>query len=104
MSPTLYHSEATDPLFTFFKFFQNAERRDRRREAIISGLEQFRAASESYIEGERPGAANYTLGQQLVSDSFRRRPARNFDVVVCFSMGHCRMQLAVHPQRKHRGR
>ena len=70
--PAFDHGEATEPLFALFEFFQNAQRRNWRREAVVAGFDQLRAAGEFYVEEERPGAANHALGQKLVGDSLRR--------------------------------
>src|SRR2546426_4082107 len=89
--PSLYDCESTEPLFAFFQFLQDAKRRDRRREAVLAGFDELRAAGDLDIEEQGPSAPNDAFAQKFIGYCFRRGSTRNLDVIVCFSVCGGRM-------------
>ena len=80
--PAFNHCEATEALLTLFEFLQNSQRCNGRREAILSGFEQLRAAGKFDVEKQRPLATLDPFADELVNDAFGSRATRNLDVVV----------------------
>src|SRR5438552_11043849 len=95
--PTLDHCKPAETLFALFELLQDAERRYRRREAIIAGPDQFRAAGKLDVKKQRPLPAQNSFAYQPANNSFGRRFARNLNVVVRFVVDHGRVECVVEP-------
>ena len=82
MRPAFNYCEVAEALLTLFEFLQNSRRRNRRREAILSGFEQLRAAGKFDVEKQRPFPTQDAVADEFVNDAFGSRAPRNFDIVV----------------------
>ena len=82
MRPAFNHCEAAEALLTLFELLQDSRRRNGRREAILSGLEQLRAAGKFDVEKQRPRATQHAFADEFVNDAFGSRATRNLDIVV----------------------